>query len=226
MAVFKGKNGGGWGESQWIMEGWRLDSTSFSTAYRLMNPQFESLLDSGPIFQNAYLSLRFSMFKSICNLLFPWKKKKRHAFSHHGIVFVWWWCDLVGSFSVSCLRCNDLILRCVMGCFWKIYAHYFFKSYSALQEGGYSLLLEIATAFLAWEISWTEEPGGLQSTGSQNMTQRLNNCYIRLFTIAQGHTDSVHYFFSLFLTVLQFPQVLLSCLPLHFSLSLFFKLVN
>ena len=122
--------------------------------------------------------------------------------------------------------CNDLILRCVMGCFWKIYAHYFFKSYSALQEGGYSLLLEIATAFLAWEISWTEEPGGLQSTGSQNMTQRLNNCYIRLFTIAQGHTDSVHYFFSLFLTVLQFPQVLLSCLPLHFSLSLFFKLVN
>ena len=157
---------------------------------------------------------------------FSMKKKKRHAFSHHGIVFVWWWCDLVGSFSVSCLRCNDLILRCVMGCFWKIYAHYFFKSYSALQEGGYSLLLEIATAFLAWEISWTEEPGGLQSTGSQNMTQRLNNCYIRLFTIAQGHTDSVHYFFSLFLTVLQFPQVLLSCLPLHFSLSLFFKLVN
>ena len=148
-------------------------------------------------------------------------KKKKTCFLHHGIVFVWWWCDLVGSFSVSCLRCNDIILRCVMGCFWKIYAHYFFKSYSALQEGGYSLLLEIAITFLAWEISSTEEPEGLRSTGSQNMTQRLNNYSIRLLTIAQGHTDSVHYFFSLFLPVLQFPQFLLSCLPLHFSLSFF-----
>lgn len=166
------------------------------------------------------LSLRFSIFKSICRLLFPWKKKKT-CFLHHGIVFVWWWCDLVGSFSVSCLRCNDIILRCVMGCFWKIYAHYFFKSYSALQEGGYSLLLEIAITFLAWEIASTEEPEGLRSTGSQNMTQRLNNYSIRLLTIAQGHTDSVHYFFSLFLPVLQFPQFLLSCLPLHFSLSFF-----
>ena len=30
---------------------------------------------------------------------------------------------------------------------------------------------------LAWEIPWTEEPGGLQSVGSQrvDMTQRVNN---------------------------------------------------
>ena len=170
MAVFKGKDGGGRGESQWIVEGWRFYSTSFSTAYRLTKPQFESFLDSGLILQNAYLSLRFSMFESICNLLFPWeKKKKKTCFLHHGIVFVWWWCDLVGSFSLFCIRCNGLILRCVMGCFWKIYAHYFFKSYSALQEGGYSLL-EVAITFLAWEIWWTEESGGLQSAGSQNMT--------------------------------------------------------
>ena len=37
---------------------------------------------------------------------------------------------------------------------------------------------EMAThsSILAWEISWTEEPGGLQSMGSQelDMTQRLN----------------------------------------------------
>lgn len=202
------------------MEGWRLDSTSLSTAYRLTNPQFESLLDSGPIFQNAF------HWDSACSNLYAvcffHEKKKKTCFLHHGIVFVWWWCDLVGSFSVSCLRCNDIILRCVMGCFWKIYAHYFFKSYSALQEGGYSLLLEIAITFLAWEIASTEEPEGLWSTGSQNMTQWLNNYSIRLLTIAQGHTDSVHYFFSLFLPVLQFPQFLLSCLPLHFSLSLSF----
>ena len=32
---------------------------------------------------------------------------------------------------------------------------------------------EIATysSILAWEIPWTEEPGGLQSTGSQSRTQ-------------------------------------------------------
>ena len=37
----------------------------------------------------------------------------------------------------------------------------------------------MATYFsiLAWEILWTEEPGGLQSMGSQelDMTKRLNN---------------------------------------------------
>ena len=35
---------------------------------------------------------------------------------------------------------------------------------------------EMAThsSILAWEIPWTEEPGGLQSTGSQSLT-RLNN---------------------------------------------------
>ena len=39
---------------------------------------------------------------------------------------------------------------------------------------------EMTTHFsiLAWEIPWTEEPGGLQSVGSQkelDKTQRLNN---------------------------------------------------
>ena len=39
---------------------------------------------------------------------------------------------------------------------------------------------EMAThsSILGWEISWIEEPGGLQSTGSQknqDMTQQLNN---------------------------------------------------
>ena len=34
---------------------------------------------------------------------------------------------------------------------------------------------EIATdsSILVWEISWTEEPGGLQSMGSQRVTQDL-----------------------------------------------------
>ena len=43
---------------------------------------------------------------------------------------------------------------------------------------------EMAThsSFLAWEISWTEKPGGLQSMGvtkESDTTERLNNtkCY-------------------------------------------------
>ena len=42
-----------------------------------------------------------------------------------------------------------------------------------------SLEKEVATHFsvLAWEIPWTEEPGGLQSTGSQelDMTEQLHH---------------------------------------------------
>ena len=39
------------------------------------------------------------------------------------------------------------------------------------------------SSVLAWEISWTEEPGGLQSTGSQELdtTQRLNHHHHKYF---------------------------------------------
>ena len=44
---------------------------------------------------------------------------------------------------------------------------------------------EMAThsSILAWEIPWTEEPGGLQSMGSQkesDMTERLDNYSIMM----------------------------------------------
>ena len=29
---------------------------------------------------------------------------------------------------------------------------------------------------LAWRISWTEEPGGLESMGSQKVTQNIGPC--------------------------------------------------
>ena len=32
--------------------------------------------------------------------------------------------------------------------------------------------MEAHSSILAWEIPWTEEPGGLQSMGSQSQTQR------------------------------------------------------
>ena len=35
--------------------------------------------------------------------------------------------------------------------------------------------LETHSSILAWEIAWTEEPGGLQSTGSQE-SQSLVGC--------------------------------------------------
>ena len=31
------------------------------------------------------------------------------------------------------------------------------------------------SSFLAWEIPWTEEPGGLQSMGSQKSRRQLSN---------------------------------------------------
>ena len=41
------------------------------------------------------------------------------------------------------------------------------------KEGEGDLEKEMATrsSTLAWEIPWTEEPGGLQSTGSQSRTR-------------------------------------------------------
>ena len=56
------------------------------------------------------------------------------------------------------------------------------KNLSAVQETQVQSLgwedplgKEIAThsSILVWEISWTEEPGGLQSMGSQRVTQAL-----------------------------------------------------
>ena len=35
--------------------------------------------------------------------------------------------------------------------------------------------MTIHSGILAWEISWTEEPGGLQSMGLQKSQTRLNN---------------------------------------------------
>ena len=76
--------------------------------------------------------------------------------------------------------------------FYQTYHHIDFpggsvvKNLPAMQETrvgslGQEVLLEKEAAthssILAWEIPWTEEPGGLQSMGSQesDMTQRLNH---------------------------------------------------
>ena len=58
---------------------------------------------------------------------------------------------------------------------------------------------EMATQFstLAWEIPWTEEPGGLQSTGSQesDSTSRLNLLELSKRRLSQlvGGTASHHH---------------------------------
>ena len=66
-------------------------------------------------------------------------------------------------------RCNDLFLDVWWDAFEK-FMLIISSNHIQPSKKGYSLLLEIAITFLAWEISPTEEPGGLQSTGSQNMT--------------------------------------------------------
>ena len=49
------------------------------------------------------------------------------------------------------------------------------KNLSAIEETGFSLKKEMVThsSVLAWEIPWTEEPGGLQSVGSQKVGHNL-----------------------------------------------------
>ena len=41
------------------------------------------------------------------------------------------------------------------------------------------------SSILAWRISWTEEPGGLQSTGLQELdkTEQLSTHQLHLYTI-------------------------------------------
>ena len=36
------------------------------------------------------------------------------------------------------------------------------------------------SSILAWETPWTEEPGRLQSTGSQSQTQRLSTVQLKI----------------------------------------------
>ena len=68
---------------------------------------------------------------------------------------------------------------------------------------------EMATysVILAWEIPWTEEPGGLQSMGSQRVRHNLvtkqqqqiliNNCFIRWSTFSSlkmvANSNFVHF---------------------------------
>ena len=43
------------------------------------------------------------------------------------------------------------------------------------QEDPLEKEMETHSSILAWEIPWTEEPGGLQSMGSQNRWTRLSD---------------------------------------------------
>ena len=48
-----------------------------------------------------------------------------------------------------------------------------------LEEG-----MATRSSILAWEIPWTEEPGGLQSLGSQRVGQNL---------VTKTHTEVIHF---------------------------------
>ena len=47
--------------------------------------------------------------------------------------------------------------------------------------------MEMAThsSLLAWEIPWTEEPGGLQSMGSQESDMRVTNTHVRFYVFTE-----------------------------------------
>ena len=60
-----------------------------------------------------------------------------------------------------------------------------------VQSLGWEDLLEeemtTHSSILAWEIPWTEEPGGLQSTGSQKIRTRLGDSTTTTTTILQAN---------------------------------------
>ena len=49
------------------------------------------------------------------------------------------------------------------------------------------------SSILAWETPWTEEPGGLQSTGSQKSQTRLGNSTITADTLIQDTVIFTYY---------------------------------
>jgi len=57
---------------------------------------------------------------------------------------------------------------------------------------------EMAThsSIVAWEISWTEKSGGLQSMGLQNswldMTEQLNNIFFHYILLTHISLDRLH----------------------------------
>ena len=52
------------------------------------------------------------------------------------------------------------------------------------------------SSILAWEISWKEEPGGLQSMGSQesDMTWQLNHFFLGLHKCLYGLFSDTGFF--------------------------------
>ena len=64
------------------------------------------------------------------------------------------------------------------------------------------------SSILAWEISWTEEPGRLQSIGSQSRTQlKQLSMYARTHT--HTHTHDIRHF--LYPLIHEQTQVVLGC---------------
>ena len=56
--------------------------------------------------------------------------------------------------------------------------------------------MAIHSGILAWQILWTEEPGGLQSTGSQMVQHDLGTVCVCVCTCTHTHTHT-HAIYSL-----------------------------
>ena len=77
-------------------------------------------------------------------------------------------------------------------------------------------------SILAWRIPWTEEPGGLQSMGSQSQTQLSDHhCHFHTYENEDLHTHTYRSSSSLtsILTVLQVPSTVACDFWVSFLLS-------
>ena len=74
------------------------------------------------------------------------------------------------------------------------------------------------SSILAWRIPWTEEPGGLESMGSQRVRHDWSNLACRgELRAEEGRHGSVLYTVFIFLSPLMVPFVFLSCLRRELS---------
>ena len=79
------------------------------------------------------------------------------------------------------------------------------RDVGSIPEVGRSLEEEMeatCSSILAWEITWTQEPGGLQSTGSQRVRHDSAHTHTQLF-------------YSVVLVSAVYDPSLLSLLPTH-----------
>ena len=103
-------------------------------------------------------------------------------------------------FFFNCICCQNISF---LGCLLGLLSWLSGKESPANQETKAELLgwedplekeMAAHSSIPAWEIPWTEEPGGLQSMGSQTVRHNLATDYFFTFQAAANHQNILFYY--------------------------------